>query len=166
MKTIRIIMLSCALVLAAVARAQQGEYVFRATVGTGIAFDVPSTTPVLTQLIAAKQLSKRWTLGMGTGLSVYEKALIPLFVHASYQIARWGDVSLIGEANMGGTILHSGSYVAPAVGIRYHRYYLSVGYENQSFKRIKQFETPHFISSYREELSHHNATLRFGIFLK
>ena len=163
MKTIRIIMISCALVLAAAARAQQRNHTLRATVGTGIALDVPATTPVLTQFIAAKQLSKHWALGVGTGFSLYEKPLIPIFAHANYRMARWGNVSFTAEANVGGTILHAGGYVAPAVGVNYRRYHLSVGYEYQSLKRIKQNETPHFVSAYREELSHHTATLRLGV---
>ena len=62
MKTIRFIMISCALVLAAAARAQQRNYTLRATVGTGIALDVPATTPVLTQFIAAT--TYRWAMSI------------------------------------------------------------------------------------------------------
>lgn len=81
-KIILLIIVSCTVVMAT---AQQTErFTFATSVGTGIDMNEPSATPFTWQALGYYAINKRFSVGIGTGLSIYEKALIPLFADAAY----------------------------------------------------------------------------------
>ena len=51
---------------------------FATTIGTGLSMSTPSSTPFTWQVLGYYKLTDRWSTGVGTGLSFYEKMLIPV----------------------------------------------------------------------------------------
>ena len=85
-KIILLIIVSCTVVMAT---AQQTErFTFATSVGTGIDMNEPSATPFTWQALGYYAINKRFSVGIGTGLSIYEKALIPLFADAKFLITK------------------------------------------------------------------------------
>ena len=52
---------------------------FSGYLGTGLAMSTPDRTPVTIHAIGYYNISNRLSAGVGTGVSVYEKTLIPLY---------------------------------------------------------------------------------------
>lgn len=48
-------------------------------IGTGFSMNQPSYTPFNWQIVSHYHISQRFAIGAGSGLSVYEKLLIPLY---------------------------------------------------------------------------------------
>ena len=80
--------LLCGLLLISAKAQTKNKISFATTAGTGIAVSVPSYTPFTWQVSGYYRLTERWFVGAGTGLSFYEKLLIPLFADVKYQIGR------------------------------------------------------------------------------
>ena len=73
-KIILLIIVCCA---TAIATAQQTErFTFATSVGTGIDMNEPATTPFTWQALGYYAINKRLSVGIGTGLSIYELSLI------------------------------------------------------------------------------------------
>lgn len=161
----RTLLLICAIFLSAMASAQENnrEYNFCASLGTGINLDSPSKTPMLSQLIVSKTFLQRVELGAGAGISVYEKTLLPLFAHAGFKFADFEHIKLGITMDGGGTLIHKGVYLSPSINGRYKIFQLSLGYEYQTFNRIKTNENEYLVSSFKENLHHSTVVFRIGV---
>ena len=85
-KIILLIIVCCA---TAIATAQQTErFTLATSVGTGIDMNEPATTPFTWQALGYYAINKRLSVGIGTGLSIYEITLIPLFADAKLLIIK------------------------------------------------------------------------------
>lgn len=71
-------------------------------IGTGLSMGQPSQTPFNWQIIAHYHIGQRFTIGAGSGLSIYEKALIPLYANAQFFMTRPKKLTPYLECNIGG----------------------------------------------------------------
>lgn len=146
---------------------------FATTVGTGLSMSTPSSTPFTWQVLGYYNLSDRWAFGVGTGLSFYEKMLIPMFGDVRFQIGRERKITPIAEFAMGYSFASSSSanggfFMNPSIGIQYPlknkmKLQLALGYELQELERLKKQTDSYFHKEFAEELSHHTISAKLGL---
>lgn len=146
---------------------------FATTIGTGIPVTTPSSIPFNWQVAGYYHLTGRWSVGIGTGLSFYEKMLIPVFGDIRFQIGRQRKFTPFAGCAAGYSFAPSGDanggvFVNPSVGVEYPlnhklRLQLSVGYEWQDLKRLKKQTDAYFHKEFEEELSHQSVSVKVGL---
>lgn len=142
-------------------------------IGTSLSMSQPSCTPFTWQIIGHYHINQRFTIGVGSGLSIYEKALIPLYANAQFFIIRPQKLTPYLECNIGGAFsaapkANGGFYLSPCAGAqlkmsRKLRMNLAVGYELQKLERAKQHTDPYLHTEFKEKLSHGSITLKVGL---
>lgn len=172
-RTIGILLLSLAAVTVKAQAGSRDTISFATTVGTGISMSTPSSTPFSWQVLGYYNLTERWALGVGTGLSFYEKTLIPLFGDVKFQIGRTRKFTPYVECGVGYSFApsreaHGGFFMNPSFGIQYplkHKMKLqfAVGYETQDMKRLKKQTDAYFLKQFEEELGHQSITVKLGL---
>lgn len=149
------------------------HFSYTAYAGTGISMSQPSRTPFTGQLIAHYHINQRFAIGAGSGLSVYEKLLIPLYASAQFNIIKPRKLTPYLECNIGGSFATSkeangGFYLSPSVGVQFRisrklKMNLALGYELQELERLKKYTDQYFHTEFKEELSHHSITIKIGL---
>lgn len=162
-----------ALVAVAIKGQNKNPITYTTTIGTGIPMSEPSSTPFSWQISVHHKLTERFAIGAGTGLLVYEEALIPAFVDAKFLLTaprKFVPYLLCGagyafaptkEAN-GGFLLN------PSIGVQYAihgniKLLLGLGYEMQKLERLKKYKNDYYIAEFKEKLTHNTLSVRFGI---
>lgn len=167
-------LLLVALVAAVNASAQSvGHFCVATDFGTGIALSEPASTPLLWRVTGYYNVGKRFSVGVGTGLSLYEKTLIPVFADMRLLLTRPHRVTPYLQCGAGYAFApdpkaNGGSMLAPAIGVRYAlpkglHLFLAAGYERQRLERLKEYSGDAFSAQFGERLSHHTITLRAGL---
>ena len=64
----------------------------------------PSYTPFNWQIVSHYHISQRFAIGAGSGLSVYEKLLIPLYASAQFYITKPRRLTPYLECHIGGSL--------------------------------------------------------------
>lgn len=146
---------------------------YATTIGTGLSMSTPSSTPITWQVLGYYNLTKRCSVGVGTGLSFYEKMLIPLFGDIRFQIGRTRRFTPYAEFGMGYSFApqsnaNGGFFMNPSIGIQYPlknkmSLQLAVGYELQELERLKTHTDDYFSKEFIEKLSHHSISIRLGL---
>ncbi|SFK25589.1 hypothetical protein SAMN05216357_10125 [Porphyromonadaceae bacterium KH3CP3RA] len=174
MKKILFTLFACSILVTANAQTEnKGNDIFYATtIGTGLPMSTPSSPPFTWQVLGAYNLTERWSVGAGTGLSFYEKMLIPVFGDIRFQIGRTRQFTPYAEFGMGYAFaLHSdangGFFMNPSIGVQYPfknrmRLQLAVGYELQELERLKTQIDGYFQKEFAEKLSHHSIAIKLG----
>lgn len=142
-------------------------------IGTGLSMSQPSQTPFNWQIIAHYHIGQRFTIGAGSGLSIYEKALIPLYANAQFFMTRPKKLTPYLECNIGGSLAaaketNGGFYLSPSVGAQVKltqklKMNIALSYEIQQLETLKQRTDEYFHTEFKEELSHHSITLKVGL---
>lgn len=142
------------------------KFVVQTSVGTGIALSVPSATPVLWRVFGQYRIVERLSVGVGTGLSFYEKTLIPVFADARFLMTKPHKFTPFLECRVGYGFAPSddtngGFYLNPVVGVRYavghrHGIFVAVGYESHNLERLKTYGN-HFLKAEFAEKSRHRS---------
>lgn len=158
-------------------KAQNGnenKFSFATTIGTGISMNAPSSTPFTWQALGYYNLSGRWSVGAGTGLSFYEKMLIPLYADVRYQIGRTRKFTPYTELGIGYSFALSenangGFFINPSIGIQYPlrnkmKLQFAIGYELQELERLKKQTDNYFHKEFTEQLSHNMISFKLGLF--
>lgn len=84
----------------------------------------PSHTPLIGQIMGSYNFNERFSAGIGTGISLYEKALIPVFADAKVHVCqpgKWMPFLRCG-AGYGWAVsadANGGIYLNPAIGLSY-----------------------------------------------
>ena len=140
---------------------------------TGFSMNQPSYTPFNWQIVSHYHISQRFAIGAGSGLSVYEKLLIPLYASAQFYITKPRRLTPYLECHIGGSFAtdreaNGGFYLSPSIGAQFKvnrkfKLNLMAGYELQKLERTKKQEDPYFHTTFKEELSHHSITLKIGL---
>lgn len=140
--------------------------------GTGFAMSEPATTPLVWRLTGYYNVSRRFSAGIGTGLSFYEKTLIPLFADARFLITRPRRFTPYAACAAGygfapGKEASGGLLLNPEVGVQYAlpgrtHLFLSAGYELQHLDRLKKYAGPYFSAEFKEKLRHGTILLKIG----
>lgn len=125
------------------------------------------------QILGHYNPTEHWSVGAGTGISLYEKPLLPLYADVRYHIGRprlfnaflemagGYSFSLSREAN-------GGLLVNPAVGVQCRlpkglAVQLSVGWELQKIQLLRRGSNANFSSSFVEKLTLNSVTVRAGL---
>lgn len=149
------------------------RFSYTTTIGTGIAMSQPSCTPFTWQIMSHYHINQRFAIGAGTGLSVYEKALIPLYASAQYFITKPKTLNTYIECNIGGSFAtthtaNGGFYPSPSIGLQFNIAYklkmnCALGYELQELEQLRKHTDQYFHTEFKEELSHHSITFKVGL---
>lgn len=170
--TLFITLLSVA-ILRANGQTDDNRFSYTTYLGTGISMNQPSRTPLTWQAIVHYHMNKRFTIGAGTGLSVYEKPLILLYASAQFFITQPKKFTPYLECNIGGSFAaakqtNGGFYLSPAIGAQLRitrklKMNVALGYEYQHLERLKKQTDEYFYTEFQEELSHQSLTLKVGV---
>lgn len=143
------------------------------TVGIGIALNSPASTPFSWHVVGYYNLHRRLAVGVGTGVSCYEKTLIPLFADLKFLVTRPRRFTPFVECGAGYGFATScdangGLLLNPSVGVQWAaspklKVLLAVGYELQQMERLKQASTPYFTAEFAERLRHNSLSIRIGV---
>lgn len=149
------------------------NFSYATTIGTGLSMSSPSKTPFTWQVLGYYTINQRFAVGAGSGLSVYEKVLIPLYGTAKFNFTKSTKVVPFLECAVGYAFApeknaHGGFYLSPSLGGQFSllkkiKILFAVGYELQELERVKKFSDNHFSSEFKEELSHHSVTFKVGL---
>lgn len=171
MKKIILLIIVCCTV-AIVSAQQTKRLTFATSVGTGIDMSKPATTPFSWQILGYYAISKRLSAGIGTGLSVYEKALIPLFADVKYAITKPKKFTPYIECGIGYSFApdrcaNGGFYLNPSIGVQYSvwgekKLFFALGYELQKLERVKTQEQLLFTAEFAERLRHNVISIKMG----
>lgn len=146
---------------------------YTATLSTGIPMSEPARTPFSWQIMGEYPLSQRFRTGIGTGISCYEKVLLPLFVHAGYFITPPHKFTPYLDCNIGYAFapdkkVNGGYYVNPNIGIQYafqknRKLLFAIGYELQKLERLKEYRGNYLDAEFCEKLRHHTLSIKVGM---
>lgn len=165
-------MLACT-ALSVFGQADGKKLSYAITVGTGMPMNEPSRVPFTMQATGRYNLTPRLSAGIGAGISVYEKALIPLFAQVRFLMTRphqftpyiacSGGYSFAPHKKASG-----GIFLNPDIGIRYSsagpvKLILSIGYELQRLERLKEYQNEYVGVQFKEALGHHSLVVKAGI---
>lgn len=171
-KNLLIIILACT-TLTVFAQAGSQKLSYTITVGTGMPMDEPSRMPFTMQATGRYNLTPRLSAGIGTGLSVYEKALIPFFAQVRFLLTRPHKFTPYAVCSGGYSFaphrqVSGGIFLNPNIGIRYSaagrmKLIFSIGYELQRLERLKAYEDEYMGVQFKETLGHHSLVVKAGI---
>lgn len=170
----KVILLLSVFLAAASADAQSvRRFSFATDFGTGIALSEPASTPFLWRVTASCNIGRRFSAGAGTGLSFYEKTLIPVFADMRFLVARPRRFTPFLQCAAGYAFApdrdaNGGLLFTPALGVQVGLpkglcVVLSLGYEQQKFTRAKRSANDFFSAAFEERLNHRTITLRAGL---
>ena len=151
------------------------RFSYTSTIGTGIAMNKPSQTPFLWQLMAHYHLNRHFAFGAGTGVSVYEKVLVPIYGSIQLNLSKPRRLVPYLECNIGGAPApdketNGGLYLSPSIGAHWKissalKLNVALGYEMQKLETIKKHQDNYFSTEFEEKLSHQTITFKIGITL-
>lgn len=156
-----------------VANAQETKcFSFATTIGTGIDMSTPSSTPFSWQVTGHYNLNNRFAVGLGTGLSFYEKLLIPLYADVKFMIIKPKKITPFLECAAGYSFApdkdaNGGFFLNPSVGVQYSihndkKLFLALGYEIQKLERLKKYENQFIATEFSEKLNHNLLSFKVG----
>ncbi|MDR1200746.1 MAG: hypothetical protein LBL58_03815 [Tannerellaceae bacterium] len=170
----RFIFIVCITVISAKAQTgDESKISFATTVGTGLSMSEPSSIPFTWQVLGYYNLTDRWAAGIGTGLSFYEKMLIPMYGDIRFQMGRERKLTPYAELGVGYSFAivsntNGGFFMNPSIGIQYPlknkmKLQLAIGYELQELERLKKHTDNYFLKEFEEQLSHHSISFKAGL---
>ena len=160
--------------LAAVTASGQSEsrFAYSTALGVGIALNEPASTPFVWRAAGYYKISARFWTGAGTGISRYEKTLIPLYAEARLLLLRPRRFTPYAGCAAGYAFApqkeaKGGFLLSPAVGVQYalrggRRIFVAAGYELQKLERLRRYDGPYFSAQFAEKLSHGSLLLQIG----
>ncbi|GAB6122174.1 hypothetical protein [Dysgonomonas termitidis] len=175
MKRIIFILLLSIIVISVKAQTNgESKIAFATTIGTGLPMmSTPSSTPFAWQVLGYYNLTERWSVGVGTGLSFYQKMLVPVYGDVRFQIGRERKFTPYAECAAGYSFAPSGNanggfFMNPSIGIQYPlknkmKLQLAIGYELQELARLKKHSDSYFLKEFEEQLSHHSISFKVGL---
>lgn len=172
-KSLLIIALLSAISFSASGQTDNSRFSYTTSFGTGISMSKPSRTPFSWQVMSHYHINRRFAIGAGSGLSVYEKTLIPLYASVQFFLTRPKKLTPYLECNIGGAFApakeaNGGFYLSPALGGHLRitsklKMNFAVGYELQKLNRLKKHTDDYFHTEFKEELSHSTLTFKVGV---
>ncbi len=174
MKRFIFVILLCITVISAKAQSiGENKISFATAIGTGLSIGKPSFTPFTWQVLGYYNLTDRWSVGAGTGLSFYEKMLIPVYGDVKFQIGRERKFTPYIEFAAGYSFASSGNanggfFMNPSIGVQYPmknkmKLQLAAGYELQKLERLKMQTDSYFHKEFTEKLSHNMISIKLGL---
>ena len=144
-----------------------------ASVGTGFGLTRPSSVPVVWRVTGHYNVSRRFSVGAGTGGSCYEKTLVPLFADAKFLLMRRRSFTPYAGCAAGYAFAprrdaNGGLLLNPELGVQYAlrcgvHLFFAAGYELQRLERLRKYEGRWFSAEFAEQLSHGTLLLKVGV---
>lgn len=151
----------------------ENHFTYSTTFGIGIPLDKPSPTPFTWQVSGYYQLAKHIAVGAGTGISFYEKTLVPIFADTKFLLTAPREFVPYLQCSAGYAFApakdaNGGFFFNPSVGIEYTvrgriKLLLGIGYEIQKLERLKEFKNDYYAAELKEKLNHNSISIRLGI---
>lgn len=173
MKRILLVSIFVFIVTLTYGQTESPRFSYSTTIGTGLAMSTPSKTPFSWQVLGYYNITPRWAVGAGTGISIYEKPLLPLFANVKFRIIKPVKWTPYIECGAGYSLplakkSHGGFYLSPTIGVEYAafekaRFLFGIGYEWQELERSKSYQDNYFTSEFQEKLSHHSLAFKIGV---
>lgn len=146
---------------------------YQVIITTGFPMSTPSTVPLLLEGKAFYSFSTRFAAGVGTGFSLYDKeVLIPLTANLYFNLLTPARFTPYLDCGIGYSFAPSGKvcggfYLSPSAGVRMKifsdkKLLIALGYGSQGLKRLREYSTPQFVSSYEESLSFCSLSVKLG----
>lgn len=167
------LLFSLVIITAKTQTGNENKFSFATTLGTGISVSNPSPTPFTWQALGYYNLTERWLIGAGTGLSFYEETLIPIYGDVRFQITKERKFTPYAEFGVGYSFApasdaNGGFFMNPSIGIQYPlknkmKLQLAIGYELQELERLKTQTDAYLSKAFAEKLSHHTISARIGL---
>ena len=146
---------------------------YATTIGTGFDMSKPSYTPFIWQINGNYNFNERLSTGVGTGISLFEKPIVPLFADVKFRLCKPRKFTPFIQCGVGYGIAVSkdtngGIYLNPAAGISYSVYkrmklFVSISYELQKLERLKKFYSEIATVEFSEKLSHNLISMKIGV---
>ena len=147
---------------------------YQVTVSTGIPMNTPSAVPFVLEGKAFYRVSNRFSVGLGSGFSLYDgDILIPLTGNVQFDLLKPARFTPYLDCSAGYSFAPSGKvvggfYLSPSVGVRMNvwsdkKLLFALGYGLQDLKRLREYSTSHFVSSYEESLNYHCLSVKLGV---
>lgn len=143
------------------------------SIGTGISMSAPTSTPFIWQVLGNFEINNRLSAGIGSGISFYEKALIPLFADVKFAITQPQMFTPYLGCSVGYSFApakhtNGGFYLNPSVGVQYKihskmQLFFALGYELQKLERLKRYENSLLTTEFAEQLGHNSISVKLGI---
>ncbi|MCI1742382.1 MAG: hypothetical protein LKI18_08610 [Prevotella sp.] len=169
MKKRLILMCMMAVAISLAAHAQEKKQLSLITsVGTGLDISTPAKTPVNFHVIGLYGINSHLYAGAGTGISSYEKMLIPVFTEVRYYFTKPKTFMPFAECNLGYSFApdkhaNGGLYLNPSIGMQYkQRFFVSLGCEWQKLERLKSYKDQFASTEFAEKLHHTVISVNFG----
>lgn len=155
------------------AAAKTGDrFTYSTTIGTGIAVSQPSRMPFTWQLMCHYNFNKIFSVGAGSGLSVYEKLLIPVFGDIKINLIKPRKFTPYLECSAGYSFApnkkaNGGLFINPQIGVQYNirgrmKVLFAIGYEKQNMEQLKEYENDYYKAEYKETLKHSSISIKAG----
>ena len=133
----------------------------------------PSSVPVVWRVTGHYNVSRRFSVGAGTGVSCYEKTLVPLFADAKFLLTRRRSFTPYAGCAAGYAFAprrdaNGGLLLNPELGVQYAlrcgvHLFFAAGYELQRLERLRKYEGRWFSAEFAEQLSHGTLLLKVGV---
>lgn len=157
-----------------IAHAQEVKRISLTTIiGTGLDMSKPSYTPFIGQIIGNYNFNERFSVGVGTGVSIYEKPLIPIFTDARIYVCKPRRFTPFIKCGAGygfavSDNANGGIYINPAIGIscvvhKGMKLLVQMGYDIQKLERLKGYENDIIYAEFVEKLNHNIISLKIGV---
>lgn len=144
-----------------------------ASVGTDFGLTRPSSVPVVWRVTGHYNVSRRFSVGAGTGVSCYEKTLVPLFADAKFLLTRRRSFTPYAGCAAGYAFAprrdaNGGLLLNPELGVQYAlrcgvHLFFAAGYELQRLERLRKYEGRWFSAEFAEQLSRGTLLLKAGV---
>ena len=167
-----ILLLIAAFALSASYSQERSRFCFSTSLGTGFSIGQPASTPVVWRIAGYYRVGTRLLAGAGTGLSFYEKPLIPVYADARVLLTRERKFTPFLSCGIGYAFApekktQGGFLLSPSVGVQYalpggRSVFLSAGYEAQRLGRQKEYAGEYFSAAFAETLRHSTVMLTAG----
>lgn len=169
-KIIFLIIVSCTVLTV---KAQRTERIgFATSIGTGITISEPESTPFTWQVLGCYAINKRFSVGAGTGVSIYKKTLVPLFANVKFAMMKPRKFTPYIECGVGYSFIldknaNGGFYLSPSIGMQYSicgskKLFFALGYELQKLEWIIIQEQSLFTVEFAEKLRYNSISIKIG----
>lgn len=167
-----IFLLAAAVAATAVSAQNASRFSCSVALGTGFVPGESASVPFVVRISGYYRVSPRFSAGAGTGLSFYEKSLIPFYADVRLLLARPRRFTPYAGCSAGYAFAvqreaNGGLLLSPAFGVQYAlcakgRLFLEAGYEMQRLERLCGYAGPHFTAQFAEKLRHGTILLKIG----
>jgi hypothetical protein len=146
---------------------------YTATIGAGVTINKPSFTIFTFQALGHYHLNKRLSAGIGTGISLYETMMTPIFADVKFTGNRPRKFTPYMECAAGYALAvnknsNGGLYLNPSIGGQYPfqnrmKFLFAAGYELQKTERLKTYANDYITVNFAEKLTCHSISIKVGV---